>query len=260
MKTKHSIAIFITFIMMLSLWNVCSVSASAAKAKAPSCAKKLVIQTLKSSEEDAIDSEYNGGYLCIANLAAGAKIYSVKSSNSSIAADSMLKTHGFQAIHVYPKNARVKNNTKSTITFKVKQNKKVYSLKSTVTLKYVSPFKTLKLGNKQFVEAKHVEKAGITDFKGIRVDPAAGYKITSIVVIGKVSYMEDEDGNLCPSSYAYRFAAKDISRVKERYFSNVKKVIIYYRATKKPADYKAPKNWSGELESPLYGMKTITFE
>lgn len=257
MKTRRSVTLLLTFLLMLSTWGMFSVAAGAAKAKAPECVKK---QTIKLTKPVSGEDYNEAGYICIKNLAANAKITSVKSSNKMVTAVSMVKDHGFNAIRIQPKNAKVKDGTKSTITIKVRQNKKTYTLTCVVTLKYVSPIKTLQLGNGKYKNLSNTKVLETVDDSGLKLVMEKGYRIKSVIVMEKPSYSVDEDGNVCIASSARKYSAKQLDMLQFVRLSSVKRIIVNYVASTKPANYKAPKHWKGTLDSPLDGCQEIIFE
>ncbi len=249
----------ITFMLMLSVWCMGTVSASAAKAKVPVCPKKQTIKIVKPSEGEDPDMTVKGGYICIKNLSKNAKITDVKSSKKNVKAESMLNTCGFNAIHVYPANDNIKNGLTSIITFKVKQNNKTYTLKSTVTFKYDTPFKSLKIGNTDYAKVANTQSVQSANKKGLDIKAAPGYKIVAVSISSFRTEYIDEDGYPCAMSFSRMYEGKQISLLKNYDFSGIKSVCVYYEA-KKPAYYTEPKNWKGVLDSPLCGYKVISFQ
>ena len=119
---------------------------SEASSKKPTCAKKQTVY-LDSWGDGYYEPTSYTRYIFIKNLASNARITNIKSSNKNVFVFDDTE-YGGKSIHLGGE-LEVKPGTKTKITFKVKQNKKTYSLSCIVTFKK-SPcaFKSLKIAGK----------------------------------------------------------------------------------------------------------------
>lgn len=117
---------------------------SEAATKKPTCAKSQTVYI--GQYESPYEPLGYSGWIFISNLSSNAKITNVKSSNKKILCSNRGNYISLQG----GKNAI---GAKTKITFKVKQNKKTYSLSCNVTFKKAaSPFKSLSLGGKEYAK------------------------------------------------------------------------------------------------------------
>jgi len=170
---------------------------ASAASKKPTCSKNWTIW-LTSRTLDYDSSSYAKGYIYVKNLASNGKIYSIKSSNKKYAASvppkpSMVYTgyKGKNAILVEQINPdSAKAGDKITVSFKVKQNKKVYKFSVKVTVKNApNPFKAIKVGTSNFTSGFN---KGVTENQfvmpavskaPIKIAMKPGYKLKSIQVV-----------------------------------------------------------------------------
>lgn len=247
MRLRKSTTILLSLILLLGVWSGISVSASA-KAK-PVCPKKQTIKVVYDSADARYVEAGDGGYICIKNLSSSARIYSIKSSNPAVSAKSMLKNNKFKALKVYAngKKGKVKNGTRSTISFKVRQNNKTYTLSCKVTFKVQNPFKSLKIGNTELKKNGSIRNEYLSTMAGkkaISVKPEAGYRIDFISVSFKpvIEYDEETGEPIMMSSYAKKIKNGEIVDM-----SNVSSIYVNYAKIKKPTYYSKPKSGNGEL-------------
>lgn len=182
-------------------------------------------------------------FIFIKNLDAAAKITDIKSSNPNIAAR---KRDGMNAIELWAANwskAVDLSGMSSTISFKVTQNGKTYSLSCLINVKPAeSPVSSFKIGSQDianyFAGYAHVD--GL-DFKGkqkVSVQMASGYVLDYLSVTIK-------DNGSDKSQIIKNGSVVD--------FDKCNYVSVSYHTTKKPANYTAPAFWGAIAKSPLHG-------
>lgn len=221
-----------------------------AKTKAPACAKSMTCYLMKEDSSDWFLAGYSS-YIFINNLASDAVITEIKSSNK--AAKGVAMNHaGYNtapAVAIdrnYDLFGILKPGQKTTITFKVTQNKKTYNLKCKVSFKKVkSPFSSLKVGKKQYASkcvGSCLVKAKQNGKQKVSVRAAKGFKLVSVkaCINGKPS-----------------------KRVKNGLKIDTKKysgILVIYKITKKPMYYKKVKNWVGKIPGYLYEYCYLKFQ
>lgn len=213
----------------------------------PSCVKKQTVYLMKS---DVLEGEYYldgtdiSSYIFIKNLSSNAKITSVKSSNKKITGESMLKEPDFPSKSVVLNGTGCKPGETSTITMKVKQGGKTYTLNCKITLKLrPSNFKTFSIGGKNYASALagysgtgKVAELHIPSGKGtFKIKMKSGIKLTSVRVIHKNKIKNIKNGDKVT-------------------FKKGDTIQIGYRYTKKPKNYNFSYN-GPELSIP--GLYTL---
>ncbi|MDO4343937.1 MAG: hypothetical protein Q4C50_03945 [Eubacteriales bacterium] len=191
---------------------------SEAAAKKPTCPKKQTVYF----------ADYGGGWgeptgysrnIFIKNLASNAKITNVKCSNKNV----FLINRGK---YISVGDSKLKSGSKAKVTFKVKQNKKTYSLSCTLTFKKnTCDFSSLKIGGKNYA-SKTTGKLNVQlklPYKksAISVKMKSGRKLTSIKI----------------------YRGQKVIKVKNGSKAALKKgdiIMIGYKYTKKPSSM--PKN------------------
>lgn len=220
----------------------------AASVKKPSCAKTQTVYVSTSSSSKTKYLQDVSANIFIKNLASNAKITSIKSSNKKIIAYNGLSSDYIplrgKYIGISPKSTGLKPGAKSTISFKVTQNGKTYSLSCKITVKLrPSVFKTLSINGKNYA----------SKFKGVAsttlsvaqktgkfsVKMTSGKKLTQILLVQKRA-------NGSPVVKTIKNGSK-VSLKKGDY------IIVYYKITKKPANY----NYTGTANGLGNGEITL---
>ncbi len=236
-------------VMTVLFCTIAAITTSAATA--PVCVKNKTVSVYKINvgEGDCYANEVTSSFLYIKNLASNAKITEIKSSNSNFEIIKYPRINGLE-IHANDKKAMdgLKPGSKTTLTFKVKQNQKTYNFKCVITVKLrsASPFTSLKIGTKEyapkFKQYSELNIAKSTKTRKISVAMASTYKIDKIYVIykgGKVKTIQNGDS---------------VS------LKNATGMEIVYRLKKAPGYYKTPVKWYGKVPSPLHESVYITFK
>lgn len=176
-------------------------------------------------------------FIFIKNLDAAAKITDIKSSNPNITAR---KREGMNAIELR-ENQFVEDlsGMSSTISFKVTQNGKTYSLSCLINVKPAeSPVSSFKIGSQNIANyfAGYLYVDGL-DFKGkqkVSVQMASGYVLDYLSVRINDKSQIIKNGSVVD-------------------FDKCNDVFVFYHTTKKPANYTAPAFWGAVgSKSPLH--------
>ena len=111
--------------------------------KQTSCAKNQTVY-LNHWEKGYTEPTIYSRCIFINNLASDAEITNIKSSNKNVECNEV-------GTYIDLSGAKIKPGSKAKITFKVKQNKKTYSLSCNVTFKDAPcAFSSLKIGGKDY--------------------------------------------------------------------------------------------------------------
>ena len=113
--------------------------------KKPVCAKNQTVY-LNHWEKGYTEPTIYSRCIFIKNLASDAEITNIKSSNKNVECNEV-------GTYIDLSGAKIKPGSKAKITFKVKQNKKTYSLSCNVTFKNAPcAFSSLKIGGKDYAK------------------------------------------------------------------------------------------------------------
>lgn len=240
-KNSKSVTCLLSFLFcLITVFALTGVKSEAA-AKAPSCAKTQTVYIF-TDDNNNVSFDVATGFIYIKNLTSNAKITNIKCSNKELMATSVKKTkygRDMDAVSVmqnynysygYGEKCGLKDGTKAKVSFTVKQNGKSYKLSCTITLKVASPFKSIKIGNKEYANKvngysykENLKWAKSGNVK-ISVKMKSGYKVDFLWINGK--------------------KVKNGSTISAK---NLKDIDIYYSTTKKPANYKKPAKWGNAV-------------
>lgn len=253
-----------TTMILLLMFCILAVFTAEAEAKEPSCVKTMncdIISAFDQSDFDEDDREYDwsianyNSFIFIKNLSKNAKITNIKSSNKYITVNTLkpYKKPSKKAEMIFYAPAidlgikdgnKIGPGSKTTISFKVKQNKKTYNLKCIVTLvEQKNPIKSFKVGNKEYANkfgAWEVQLPSSGKAK-ISYKAASGFKITKV------------------TAYTSSGKSKKLSNgstVDTKKYSYLR---VEYKTTKKPANYKIYKWVSYKLPGYLYDQFSVNF-
>ncbi len=124
--------------------------------------------------------EKNSTWCAIKNIQKTDKVTSVKSSNPKVvAAKKITFNEGVPGIQITPKKVG-----SSKVTIKIKRNGKTYtSTRTDYVLKYTNPFKSVKVGNKEYVKSfdkTHSPNIAFRGSKKVSVKTKSDWKVRSI--------------------------------------------------------------------------------
>lgn len=180
MKTMKKIMVpFFALAMMLGVFFASETEINAA-VKAPKFVKQEISTFVATKGSNFTYS------LSIENLAVGAKVTKVKSSNKQILTVSYNKNGIPNCIYYYPKKAG-----KATISCTIKQGGKTYKLKKTIVVKSGNPFKYVKIDGKNIY--KHKGKNNSVTYNSKKKKVKFTYKLNKGWKI-KSAYYRNYDG------------------------------------------------------------------
>lgn len=185
-------------------------------------------------------------FIYIKNLDKNAKVTDVKSTNPKIKAE---KREELDAIQVSANGYDVKLlGETSTISFKVIQNNKTYSLSCKINVaKKPSPFAVFKIGNQNFEKefvGSDLESASITGTHKVFIKMKSGYVLDYISVLYKKN--GDYKSERVPNGSAINFeGCVDIN------------ANYHVTQTHAPANYVPASKWYGVVKSPLHDYCTL---
>ena len=184
-------------------------------------------------------------YIFIRNLDANAKITNIKSSNSKFRAE---KREGMNAIGVSATDfERDYVGLSSTISFRVTQKGRSYNLRCKINVKEKkSPIASFKVGSKEiagyYSSSYHAQSSKFKGKNKISIKLAPGYVLDTIEVYSSANGVFKEQ------------------RIKNGATVNLKSgdcINVLFHTTKKPANYKVPQKWFGQVPSPLHATCTL---
>ena len=137
------------------------------------------------------DLEDISSFIYIKNLSSNTKITNIKTSSNGYSAADARKDYNVNALlmwipHTF--NHVVKNNSKCTVSCKVTQGGKTYSLKYRVTFKKMpTPFSTFRIGSKSyrnsFANRRDLQWKAMNKSAVLTVKPASRYRIRRITLM-----------------------------------------------------------------------------
>lgn len=233
-----------------------TVKAKATTVKAPVCAASQTMYAVGmfggpwASGDDFETLSIPDCFIYIGNLDAKAKVTDVKSSNPKLKA---AKRSDIDAIEVYQTDMMNRCNLvgmSSTISFKVKQNGKTYSLSCRINVKKrTSPVASLKVGTqdaaKYFDGYMYVSDMEYNGKQKVTVKMASGYVLDSL----SIGYYENG-----------KYKNQTIKNGSAVDFSKCKQLTVSYHTTRKPVYYKDSAKWYGVVPSALHDYCTLILE
>ncbi len=202
-----------------------------AASKKPTCASKQTVYV----RNEAVGYKWYQGtgpsqYIYIKNLASNAKIKSVKASNKNVVFDDKWQNgKGIPAIRVA---TGAKAGKKTTVTIKVQQNSKTYTLKCKVTFKKNKDFSKVTIGGKDYTSVTNAYVyPSIPKPSGkatVSIKMASNRKITGIKIYHNAKIKTIKNGD--------KVSLKSGDTIE-----------ITYKYNNRPENYVKSKNESGEF-------------
>lgn len=250
MKQKRRV-LGLGVILLLCLLITGVAEAKTKKAK-PSCPKTMTCYMYKTIK-DVNESWFPEGYcntIYIKNLDAKAKITNIVSSNKAVKGVAMNRSSWCRVpgISLNRKKISLKPGSKTKITFRVKQNKKTYKLKCTVTFVAAnSPVASLKIGAEELA-SKLAGPDGVkihaTGIQTVSYTSAPGFEVTKVKAYKdgvEAGVVVENGGSVDTSQYNY--------------------LMIFFKSLTIPKYYSEPTKWiNAMLPGKLYEYVMVYFE